>query len=289
MTCSTDMNNNFRRDYPRFTAFALVAGLVTLLLAPTNAAGQAQDYVIGPQDVLAITMFDEPDLSGKYAVELDGSFSFPLIGRIKAGGLSIRDFETDLTTTLAAGFFQNPHLAVAIERYRSQRVFIVGEVKNAGTYTLTGNMTLIEALAQAGSTTLAAGDEVLVVRGKGAGAAVIPQDGTGDDVVRLNLRDLQSGSSGMRDLQLGDGDTIFVPRSAIVYVFGQVKNPGSYPIQSDTTVVQVLSLAGGVSLSGATNRVDVIRVVGGAKKEFRVKLTEIVRPGDTIVVPERFF
>ena len=129
-------------------------GIVLLALMPALTVAQSGgDYVIGAQDVLSITVFDQADLGGRYAVELDGSFSFPLIGRIQAGGLTIRAFETELKNRLADGFFRNPQVTVAIEQYRSQRVFVIGEVKSAGAYALTGDMTLIEALAKAGSTT----------------------------------------------------------------------------------------------------------------------------------------
>jgi len=105
----------------------------------------------------------------------------------------------------------------------------------------------------------------------------------------VNLKDLQSGVATVRDIRLNDGDTIFVPRAELAYVFGQVKNPGSYAVQADTSVLQLLSLAGGVMPEGATNRVAVVRVVNGKKQEVKVKLSDIVQPGDTIVVPERYF
>ncbi|HEY3092229.1 MAG TPA: polysaccharide biosynthesis/export family protein [Vicinamibacterales bacterium] len=269
------------------TATALVIGVIAATGATTTA--QIASYEIGAQDVLTISVFDEPSLSGKYAVELDGSLSFPLVGRIKAAGLSLRDFESDLRKRLAAGYFRNPQVSVAIEQYRSQRIFVVGAVKDPGTYGLTGEMTLIEILAKAGSTTDAAGDDVMIVRGHGRTTATLPEAGEAGDVIRVNLKDLQSGSAGVRNMTLSDGDTVYVPRAQVVYVFGQVKNPGSYAVQSDTTVLQVLSLAGGVLPTGAINRMQVIRVVSGAKKEFKVKPTEGVNPGDTIVVPERFF
>jgi polysaccharide export outer membrane protein len=274
------------KSHIRHIVFALC--LAMLLPAPRVGA-QTGDYVIGPQDVLSITVFDQANLGGKYAVELDGSFSFPLIGRVTAGGRTLRDVEAEVKTRLAAGYFKNPQITVAIEQYRSQRVFIVGEVKNAGTYALTGDMTLIEALAKAGSTTSAAGDDVVVVRSRGANAAVLPGSGIDAEVIRANLKDLQSGVVTGRNVQLNDGDTIYVPRAELAFVFGQVKNPGSYPVQSDTTVLQLLSLAGGVTPKGATNRVAVVRVVNEDKKEMKVKLTDTVLPGDTIVVPERFF
>jgi polysaccharide export outer membrane protein len=260
----------------------------SLLLATTLGAQSTGDYVIGAQDVLTIAVFDQPDLGGKYAVELDGSFSFPLVGRVKAGGLTIRDFETQLKTRLSDGFFKNPQVTVSIEQYRSQRVFVTGEVRNPGSYALTGDMTLIEALAKAGSTTTTASDEVLVVHG-GSGADHAAKPGDGREALRINLKDLQSGAAATQNVTLRDGDTVFVARAELTYVLGQVKNPGSYPIRSDTTVLQALSLAGGVTSTGAMNRTRVIRAGGDGATEVKVKLTDIVQPGDTIMVPERFF
>jgi polysaccharide export outer membrane protein len=267
-----------------------LVGVALGLMAAMDAriSAQMSNYIIGAQDVLSVSVFDEPSLSGKYAVELDGSLSFPLIGRVKAAGLSLRDLENEVRKRLAAGYFRNPQVTVAIEQYRSQRVFVVGAVKDPGSYSLTGDMSLIEVLAKAGSTTDAAGDEVMIVRGHGGTAAAAPEATSPDDVIRVNLKDLQGGAA-TAHLALADGDTIFVPRAQVVYVFGQVKNPGSYAVQSDTTVLQVLSLAGGVLPTGAMNRLHVIRVVAGTKKEFKLKLTEDVNPGDTIVVPERYF
>ncbi len=264
---------------------------VLALSIPRHAASQsAGDYLIGPQDVLSIAVFDQADLGGKYAVELDGSFTFPLIGRVKAGGTTIRNFEADLKKKLAEGFFKNPQVTVAIEQYRSQRVFVTGEVRVPGAYPLTGDMTLIEALAKAGSTTPTASEEAVVVRGTKGAEGPAALDAPGDkEILRFNLKDLQSGASAVRNIGLRDGDTIYVARAELVYVFGEVKSPASYPIKTDTTVLQALSLAGGVTPNGAINRARIIRIVNGDKKEISVKLTEIVQPGDTIMVPERYF
>jgi polysaccharide biosynthesis/export protein len=250
--------------------------------------GAASDYTIGAQDVLSITVFDQADLSGKYPVELDGTFSFPLVGRVTAGGLSVRQFENELRRRLSDGYFKNPQITVSVEQYRSQRVFIIGEVRAAGTYPLTGDMTLIEALAKAGSTTPSASDEVLVVRGQGAKGPVLPGQANETDIQRFNLKDLQSGTLAQNP-NLHDGDTIYVARAELVYVFGQVKNPGSYAIKSDTTILQALSLAGGVTPNGAMGRIKILRIVDGQQREVKVKLTDVIQPGDTIVVPERYF
>jgi polysaccharide export outer membrane protein len=152
-------------------------------------------------------------------------------------------------------------------------------------------MNLVEALARAGSTMPTASGEVVIVHpisGHGTGP-VLPNQENADDVVRIDLRDLQNGSLS-QNAALRDGDTIFVPRAESVYVFGQVKNPGAYALQQkNTTVLQALSLAGGVTDRGSTGRIRIARMVKGEKQEVRVKLSDMVRPGDTIIVQERFF
>jgi polysaccharide export outer membrane protein len=178
---------------------------------------------------------------------------------------------------------------VAVEQYRSQRVFVMGEVRSPGPVPLTGGMTLIEALARAGSTLPSASGEVAVVRApQGAKGPVLPEQQQGADILRASIRDLEAGSL-KQNIELHDGDTIFVPRAETIYVFGQVKNPGAYSIQKDTTILQALSLAGGVTENGAMNRIKIVRIVLGEKKEVKVKLTDLVQPGDTIMVPERYF
>ncbi len=271
------------------------ATLVTLTALLLTAAGRlsaqsAADYVIGPQDVLLIQVFDQPDLGGKYTVEADGTFTFPLIGRITAGALTLRGFEQALKEKLADGYFRSPQVTVAVEQYRSQRVFVMGEVRQPGPVALTGGMTLIEALARAGSTLPTASGEVSIVRAA-SGAAngpATPEQEASTEVLRASIRDLQSGSLS-QNIELRDGDTIFVPSAELVYVFGEVKNPGGYAVQKGTTVLQALSLAGGVTEHGAMNRIQVMRIVKGQKVELRVKLTDLVRPEDTIIVPQRYF
>jgi polysaccharide biosynthesis/export protein len=264
-----------------------------LLLAGPPAPLSAQsagDYLIGAQDVLLIQVFDQADLGGKYTVEADGTFSFPLIGRIKAGSLTLRAFERELKERLADGYFRNPQVTVAVEQYRSQRVFVMGEVRQPGPVPLTGGMTLIEALARAGSTLPTSSGEVSIVRavqGASGGPAVPGQDAA-TEVFRASIRDLQGGSLS-QNIELRDGDTIFAPRAELVYVFGEVRNPGGYAVQKSTTVLQALSLAGGVTEHGAMNRIQVMRIVKGVKTELRVKLTDLVRPEDTIIVPQRYF
>lgn len=273
----------------------LWAAIAMLLVA--GAALQAQDqpngdykgdYKIGPQDVIAVTVYNQAEMSGNYTVEADGTLGFPLIGRVQAGGLTLRAFEAALKAKLADGYFRNPQVRVAIGQYRSQRIFVTGEVRQPGTYPLTGDMTLIEALARAGSTTPTASGEAIIVRSPAANGPTLPGQDDQAETTRVDLNALQRGAIA-QNVGLRDGDTVYLPRADTVYVFGQVKNPGAYSIQKDTTVLQALSLAGGLTEYGAMGRIKIVRLINGDKREIKVKLNDLVRPGDTVVVPERWF
>jgi polysaccharide biosynthesis/export protein len=262
--------------------------LALLLLAGRSFA--QSEYVIGAGDVLNITVYDQADLTGKYKVDADGTLTFPLVGRVKAGGATLRSLETDLTVRLADGFLRTPQVSVSMDEFKSQRIFVMGEVRAPGTYQLSGDMTIIEVLSRAGGVAQGAADEVLVVRPSrtAAGRAVAPEDDADATVLRVNIRELQAGAMS-QNVTLKDGDTLVVPRAQLVYVFGQVRAPGAYAIEKGTTVLQALSLAGGVTDRGSTGRIKIVRTVDGKKKELKVKLTDLVEPGDTLIVAERFF
>lgn len=272
------------------TRRALTTTIAALaVLTSTGVAAQTGgDYVIGTQDLLAITVFDQAELSGRYTVEVDGSFTFPLVGRVKAGGRTLRQFESELKRLLADGFFLNPQVAVTVEQYRSQRIFVVGEVRQPGSYALTGDMTVIETLARAGSMTTLAAGEVVIVRGRRAPHLTVPGEEEAAHVIRVSVRDLEAGNLSM-NVQLKDGDTVFVPRAESIFVFGEVKNPGVLMMQPDMTIRQALAMAGGATEQAATNRIRIVRIVNGNKQDLKVKLEDRVLPGDTIVVPVRYF
>jgi polysaccharide export outer membrane protein len=240
--------------------------------------------------VLTITSYDQADLSGKFTLEADGTFTYPLIGRVDAGGLTLRALEASLKKRLKdEGFFNNPQITVSVETYKSQKIFVVGEVRAPGTYPLSGDMNLVEAIARAGSTLPTASGEAIIVHPAHVASGPTEPQEAGAKAERVDLRAMQNGVFTHTYL-LRDGDTVFVPRAESVYVFGQVKNPSAYALQQkDTTVLQALSLAGGITDRGATTRIRIVRMVGGEKKELKVKLSDIVLPGDTIIVAERIF
>jgi len=252
-------------------------------------SGESQaNYVVGPEDILAVTVFNEAQLSGRYRVENDGHFSYPFLGRVKAGGATVADVAATLRARLADGYLRNPQVTVEVEQFRSQSVFVIGEVRTPGKYVLSGAVTLIEALAQAGSTTAQAGGELLILHPKdGArGAHAATPDRADADVQRVNLHEIESGRLS-RNVIIRDGDTIFVPKAERFFVTGFVRTPGSYTLEPDMTVLQAISLAGGVTERGSGRRLKVTRVVNGERKDVDVKPTDVVQAGDTITVRQR--
>ena len=272
-----------------FGWLALCAAMI--MMPGRRMTAQEADYVVGREDVLTITVLNQAGLSGPFSVSSQGEITFPLIGLVKVAGLTLTEVESALRKRLADGIFADPQVSVVVNEYRSQEVFVVGEVRQPGSYPISGELTLIEALARAGSTNAGAGDEVVIVRPQGrrpGSGPVLPEQAAPADVLRVNLKELQGGAIG-QNVVLRDGDTIFVAPAESVYVFGQVRNPGAYPINKDMTVLQALSVAGGISERGAIGRVKVIRLVDGKKKELKAELGDPVQPNDTVVVPERYF
>jgi len=270
--------------------------LVLLLLAgtlqtPAPPAAANSGYTIGADDLLTITVFGEADLTNKYRVESDGMITFPLVGRIPAAGLTLREVQDRLTTQLASGFIRNPQVRVEVDQYRSQNVFVIGEVRSPGKITMTGSMSLIEALALAGSPTTAASTELVVVhpkKPKAAGAATMPGDDVDAETTRVNIKDLQVGKAG-QDVTLHDGDTIYVPKAQIFYITGQVKNPGQYVYDTGMNVQQAMALAGGLTDRGSDRGMKIRRLFNGVEIEIDARLETKIQPNDTIIIRQRFF
>jgi polysaccharide export outer membrane protein len=270
-----------------------VLGLFLVLLCGASVAA-VDDYIVGANDVLTITVFEQPQLSGRYIVQADGTFTFPLLGRLKAGGLTMQALENEVKERLIkGGLLKQPQVGVSVEQYRSQQIFVMGEVRQPGSLQFTGSMSIIEALAKAGSTTERAGTDAVILRsvnGKEApDAAAIERAQKSNDpnVIRVNLQNLQGALS--QNVELRSGDTIFVPRAETVFVSGQVRTAGEYVIRGDMTVRQVLTLAGGVTDRGSTRRIQIIRRVNGVDTTISANLQDPVRSGDNVVVRESFF
>jgi polysaccharide export outer membrane protein len=274
----------------------LISLVLMALQVATTPPVSPRSYIVGPNDVLIVTVYNQAQLSGKFAVEGDGTIAFPLLGRVTAGGLTVRAVEERIHDGLAKGYLRDPQVTVAVDQYRSQQIFVMGEVRQPGSLQFMGSMTLIEALVRAGSTTERAGTDVVVVRpssgdapaASGAPAGAAPAGAAAGETIRVNLQTLQAGAIA-QNVTLQAGDTIFVPRAETIFVSGQVRIPGEYVIRTGMTVRQALALAGGVTDRGSTRRIQIIRLVNGKEVTTSGELQKVVQAGDTIVVQERFF
>jgi protein involved in polysaccharide export with SLBB domain len=192
------------------------AALVWLVLLTSVGSAPAQapvpdEYRLGIRDVVAIVVFGQEELSGQFTVGAGGSFAYPLLGEVKAAGLTSRELAAAIRDQLVDGFIREPQVSVTITEYQSRRVFVVGEVGLPGTVPLTGAITLLEALAKAGGVGPNAGTDVVVLRpgaGRSGTDGPVMQGQSGvDQVARLAIDDLQSGEAA-ENIALLDGDTI---------------------------------------------------------------------------------
>jgi polysaccharide export outer membrane protein len=243
-----------------------------------------EEYVIGPGDSLAITVYDERELTNTYRVDDGGFISFPLIGRVAAAGSTVRDLQERLRSMLANGFLRNPQIRIDVDQYKSQSVIVSGAVRAPQKLTIAGgSMTLLEALALAGSPTADASNEVIISRKK-AGA----QGDSEVEEIRVNRRELELGRAG-RDVMLRDGDIVNVPVAQKFFIDGQVRNPGTYVLDIGMTVQQAIALAGGLTERGSDRGITAKRFLKGKPIEVNLRLDDKVQADDTITIRQRFF
>jgi len=270
--------------------------VVVLQAAPGSAAPQqGQDnptYVLGPTDVLTIRVLGEPDLTNNYTVDSDGTISFPFLQRVPVAGRTLKEIEALITKLLDGDYIRKPQVSASVATFRSRSIYVLGEVKQPGRYTIEGQTTLLEVIAQAGSFTTTAGPTMNLLRYKEgitgviAGTPVSPGDPRAAEVVRINIEDLREGRMNANVI-LQDGDTLFVPLADLYYVTGFVRTPGQYPLRANMTVQQAIAAAGGISERGSDRGITVLRKVNGKDVEVNVKTTDLVRPNDTIKVRQR--
>jgi polysaccharide export outer membrane protein len=271
---------------------ALLAGLQIPAHAAQDASLSASGdaaYLLGAKDGLKIAVWGHPELSGEVTIASDGTVSLPLIGSVRAAERTVLDLQNELLARLSDGYLKNPRVTVEVQRYVSQRVFVVGEVRTPGALPLAGPMTLLEVLARAGSLTEDAGGELVVLRGRdetaiGPLAAGQPN---AQELARVSIQELRRGN--VTNVPLRNGDTVFVPRAENIFVLGLVNNPGAYRLETGLTVMRALSLAGGTTQLGSTGRLRITRVVSGKPVERKASLDDVLQPGDTVTVGARRF
>lgn len=270
----------------------ITVGILAFVVATQARGQQVRDYRIGAGDVLKITVWGHEDLTRSAVVASDGRMPFPLIGEVDAAGLTPTELETRLRTLLEKDYLVNPQVTVAVQEYRSQRVFVLGEAEKPGTYALTGRVTLLDVLSQAGGPSKGAGRQIVVVRVPSSVGPATP-GAAGSTTIRVNLEKLLGGDTS-ENVPLENGDTIYIPKQTTFFVLGEVKRPGAFVLDKETSALEAITLAGGFTERAAPSVARVLRKrADGNQESITIDLAGtdgrarefLLAEGDTVLVP----
>jgi polysaccharide biosynthesis/export protein len=248
--------------------------------AAANAVGPLTP--LGPGDSVTMHVFGQPDMDTVLGVADDGTIRVPLAGAIQVGGSSPETAARRVEKAFKeGGFFVDPHVTLTVTQSLSQRVSVLGEVKTPGRYPVDAKTTIIDLLAQAGGETEFASDTVYVLH----------TDPTGS-VKRypVNVKGLVGAGPSTPTQLLRAGDSVYVPRAAQFFILGEVQKPSMYKLEPNLTVLQAISLAGGVTPKGSDRRVEIKRAgKNGEQVVIKPKPNDLVQPEDVIRVKESIF
>jgi len=256
---------------------------LVLILPFGMACGQ--DYLIGEGDLLRITVYDNPDLTTEVRVSGEGRIKVPMIDEVSVKGMTVVEIGNKLARLYADGYIKNPQVGVFILEYRSRKVTALGEFNKPGPVEMRGEATLMEVISNAGGLTATAGDTLILQRKSPNGGT----DGKGEIKMIIDLIKLLESGDKSLDIAVLDGDSIYVPRAAFVYVSGQVRNPGAYKITKGLTVLRSIALAGDFTPFARRGKANIIRKDDKGEISIPARMDELVLPDDIIVVPESLF
>ena len=275
---------NFRKQI----IFALLFLVAVLGVAQNN--NRVSDYTIGAKDLLAINVFEVPELNITVRVSENGDITLPLLGTIKAGGLTRFQLEKRMAGLLERSYLKNAQVTVFIKEYQSKKVSVIGAVKNPGNYDLIGKQSLLQLISLAGGLTEGAAGRIIVIRQYKNGKSAS---------LKIDLDDLLMNGNADLNIPLNPGDIVNIPveRTSDIYVFGQVNNPGYIKVKSssDMTILKVIAQAGGFTDRARKGNVLITRKEKGKELKIKVNVKKILRgkqkdfiilPNDIVFVPE---
>ena len=277
--------------------FITLCAVFVILVSPYLIAqeGTTKDYIIGPKDLLEIFVYDLPELNNfPTRVSEDGFITLPLLGEMKADGLSKTDLEKKLRELLEKDVMHDPQVIVFIREYQSKIVYVDGAVGTSGTFELIGRQTLMQVITRAGGLSSDAGDKIFIFR--------THPDGT-RTTLSISIDDLYMKGDADQDIPLKAGDSIHVPidKAVVIYVRGQVRNPGAIEVKASNipTLSQAIAAAGGFAERASKGNVQIqTKDENGKSMIVKVNVKDIekgkiedvqLRENDVVYVPETFF
>jgi polysaccharide biosynthesis/export protein len=246
------------------------------------AAETPTDYLLGPGDVIRVTVFQNPDLTTEARVSETGSISFPLLGSVAVGGKTQAGAEGAIAKALRdGGFVLKPQVTLLLTQIRGSQVAVLGQFNRPGRYPLeTANLRLSDMMATAGGIAQTGGDTVVV-----SGVREGKQFKKEIDVTNM----LRKGDASL-DIPLQGGDTIFVDRAPMFYIYGEVQRPGSFRLERDMSVMQALASGGGMTLRGTLRGLEVHRRDANGKVQvIKPTMADALQPDDIVLVKESLF
>lgn len=249
-----------------------------------------EDYLIGPSNLLEIKVAQDPQLTRTLRVDSRGEITLPLIGSVRAAGLTARQLEMLIAGRLEKDFIHNPDVMVFIREFTSLKIVIQGSVTRPGIYTMTGKPTLLESISMAGGLNERADPaNVKLVR-----ARMVRQADAVEKAEVYNIEAIKTARQ--EDPRLESGDNIFVEEATPIIIEGAVMRPGVIYPKSHTTLMQIISMAGGLRELGDGTSIKVYSPDGeGSKLQKTYNLDRIregrdpdpiLKPGYVVVVEE---
>jgi polysaccharide biosynthesis/export protein len=262
------------------------AAAYTPPVAPAQPAGELQPTAaerletLGMGDMVRITVFRNPDLTTEARVSERGTILFPMIGEVRVSGLTPAQVGSQIADKLRTGrYVVNPEVTVAIAQVNSRQVSVLGNVNKPGRYPLDSvNVKLTDVLATAGG-----------IAPTGADLITIVAAGNGKKT-DIDLASMFRNGDLSKNVELQPGDTVYVHRAPMVYVYGEVQKGGAYRLEPDMTVMQAIAVASGITPRGTERGVKISRrAENGNVSRIEARLTDKVRADDVIYVQESLF
>jgi polysaccharide export outer membrane protein len=230
------------------------------LFAAANLKTDPSDYLLGAGDLLQVTVFESEELDCQVRVSSRGHVTLPLLGQVEVKGLSAREAEIHIENLYRERYLKDPHVSVFVEAHVSQRVTLLGQFKNPGTYDYPTKMRLMDVMALGGGLSEQAGRTAQVRRPPDA-------DGEGGGTFLVDLDKMIREGKAELNIEINGGDVIFVPEAGMFFVDGAVRKPGAYHITRRTGLSEALSLAGGMAPYADPEKVILIRHLGNGERQ----------------------
>ncbi len=231
-----------------------------------SSAAPARELMIGAGDLLEVSLYGMPDFKTDVRVSSGGEISLPMLGTVSVRGLSVEQAGTLIERNLSEkGIFNDPHITVFVKEYATQGISVLGEVQKPGIYPLLGERNLYDAISSAGGTTPKAGRFVMVTR-------------RNDPQHPLQVPLLSGADSMKNNVTVEPGDTIVVSKAGVVYVVGDVHQPGGFVMENgnDITVLKAIALAQGTNPNAKLDGARVIRKTAEGPQDVPLSLKKIM-------------